>query len=385
MIRGGRVKAVVGAALMLLGGGMASGEVPVDPMSPTRILPDPSPHWVWLSDIVFPFMVDGRAWLVDADSGEFLGMLNTGFGYGSLVVPPSYKQLYSPETYFSRGTRGTRTDVVTFYDPRTLFPTGEVEIPPKRISGLATLTHTGLTDDERFLIIYNFTPAQSVTVVDVEQRRLVGEFDAAGCALVLPSGARRFQMICADGSLLTLTLSDTGEVVGRTRGEPFFDPDTDPVTEKAVRWGDTWVFASFEGYAHLVDVSGSTPKPTGRWSLFSAGERAENWRIGGFQHLALHEKTGRLYSLVHQGGKDSHKDPGTRVLVYDLAGKKKIASIDLTGPALLIQVTQDDEPLLLANLESALEVHDARSGAHLRSIAVGLTPITMQTPRGGTD
>ncbi len=381
MIRRWGILGVFGAGALLLTAALARAEVPVDPMAPTRELPDPSPHWVWLSDIVFPFMVDGRAWLVDADSGAFLGMLNTGFGYGSLVVPPSYKQLYSPETYFSRGVRGTRTDVVTFYDPKTLFPTGEVEIPPKRISGLATLTHAGLTDDERFLILYNFTPAQSVTVVDVEQRRVVGEFDAAGCALVFPSGPRRFHMMCADGSLLTLVLNDAGEVVDRRRGEPFFDPDQDPVTEKAVRWGDSWVFASFEGYAHVVDVSGETPKPTARWSLFSEAERADQWRIGGFQHLALHRKTGRLYSLVHQGGKDSHKDPGGRVLVYDLAKQEQIKRIDLVAPALVIQVTQDDAPLFLANLESRLDVYDAQSGAHRRTIEVGLSPLTMQTPR----
>lgn len=365
----------------LLVAASAQAEVNVDPAKPTRVLPEPSPHWVWLSDVVFPFMVDGRAWLVDADSGDLLGMLSTGIGYGSLVVPASYRELYSPETYFSRGTRGERTDVVTFYDAKTLFPTGEVVIPPKRLSALGALTHSGLTDDERFLILYNFTPAQSVTVVDLEERRLAGEFDAAGCALVFPSGPRRFHMMCADGALLTLNLNDRGEVVERVRGTPFFDPDADPVTEKAVRWGSRWAFVSFAGYAYLVDTAGATPEAGPRWSLFGDAERAADWRIGGFQHLAVHAKTGRLYSLVHQGGEHSHKDPGTRVLVYDLERKQKVQSIDLVGPALLIQVTQDDEPLLLANLESALEVYDARTGEHLRSIEVGLTPVTMQTPK----
>ena len=46
-----------------------------------------------------------------------LGMLSTGFGFSGLLVPRSGSVILSPETYFARGTRGTRTDVVTLYDP----------------------------------------------------------------------------------------------------------------------------------------------------------------------------------------------------------------------------------------------------------------------------
>ncbi len=92
---------------------------------------EPNPHWVWVSDIVFHHMTDGKAYLVDGDSGRFLGMLSTGSGFIALELPSDYSQIYSPETYFSRGTRGERTDVITFYDPQNLKPTGEVIIPPK--------------------------------------------------------------------------------------------------------------------------------------------------------------------------------------------------------------------------------------------------------------
>ena len=37
------------------------------------------------------------------------------------------------------------------------------------------------------------------------------------------------------------------------------------------------------------------------------------------QHLAVHQKSGRLYSLMHQGGPDTHKEPGTELWIYDLA------------------------------------------------------------------
>ena len=54
-----------------------------------------------------------------------------------LLLSRDGKLIYSPETYFSRGTRGKRTDVVTLYDPATLVGRrGEIAIPPRRSSNL---------------------------------------------------------------------------------------------------------------------------------------------------------------------------------------------------------------------------------------------------------
>ncbi len=67
-----------------------------------------SKHWIWINDFVFPHMVDGMVYLVDGDSGRYLGTLSTGFGFAHVVPSPDGTLLYSPETYFSRGTRGKR-------------------------------------------------------------------------------------------------------------------------------------------------------------------------------------------------------------------------------------------------------------------------------------
>ncbi len=40
----------------------------------------------------------------------------------AVVLPKAGAVIYSPETYFSRGTRGVRTDVVTVYDAARLQP-----------------------------------------------------------------------------------------------------------------------------------------------------------------------------------------------------------------------------------------------------------------------
>jgi len=344
---------------------------------------EPNPHWVWVSDIVFHHMADGKAYLVDGDSGRFLGMLSTGLAFVALELPSDYSQIYSPETYFSRGTRGERTDVITFYDPQQLKPTFEVVIPPKRFSGMPTHNLSALTDDNRFLIVYNFTPAQSVSIIDLKERHLVAETSTAGCALVLPSGDRSFLMMCGDGSLMSVTLNDEGKVINRQRNDPFFDPMADPVTEKAVRWGDTWIFVSFTGVVYPVDVSGDRPKPEKSWSLFSEAERDESWRPGGIQPLAVHEASGKLYSLVHQGGTGTHKDPGMDVWVYDLKTRQQIQKIKLDRLSTSIQVSQDDAPLMFSVFIGApvLDVYDAASGILTRSVnEIGFTPTLLQTP-----
>jgi methylamine dehydrogenase heavy chain len=116
------------------------------------------------------------------------------------------------------------------------------------------------------------------------------------------------------------------------RAAAFFDPVSDPVTEKAVRHGDRWLFVSFEGTVHPVDVSGDEPRPEETWSLLAEEDRSDSWKIGGHQHLAVHRASGRLYSLMHQGGDDSHKDPGTELWVYDLATRKRVQRIELRHP-----------------------------------------------------
>jgi len=342
-----------------------------------------SPHWVWVNDFVFPHMSDGQAMLVDGDSGRFLGVLYTGFGFTRVVPAKDGRVIFSPETYFSRGTRGTRTDVVTLYDPAHLAAVGEIGIPPKRSENMPMMANQQLTDDGRFLLIYNFTPGQSVTVVDAERRAYVAEIETAGCALVFPTGPRSFFSICGDGALLDVRLDDSGHATARTRTEAMFDVAHDPATEKGVRVGDTWLFVTYGGTLQPVRITPQGLRRGPAWSLTSPGERVENWRPGGLQQLAAHAGLNRLYSIMHQGGPETHKDPGKEVWVYDLALRRRIQRIAMRNPAGSIQVTRDAKPLLFASFieSSTLDVYDAVSGQHLRSIeSVGTTPTLLVNP-----
>jgi methylamine dehydrogenase heavy chain len=326
-------------------------------------------HRVWIHDLMGISYT--KAALFDADTGAQLAQVDTGYLGMELELSAKSPRFFSAETYLSRGFRGTRTDVVTTTDANTLRPTGEIEIPAKRLLGMPTSAHASLLDDERFLVAYNFSPASTVSVVDLERGAFVGEIEVAGCALVYPLGPRRFASLCGDGGLLEVTLDDAGREKTRKAHAALFDPSRDPLLEKAVRAGDRWLFVSFAGDVQPVDVSGSGLAFGARWPLSSASERAARWLPGGLQPFALHAKTGRLYTLMHQGGADSHKDPGTDVWVYDLATKQRVQKIALAEIATSIAVSPDDAPLLYAAFlgAPALQVYDARSGAKLRAIA----------------
>ena len=347
-------------------------------------IPQPiPPHWIWINDNVFPHMVSGKAVLVDADTGRFVGQLDTGFGAMRIVPSPDGRMIYSPETYFSRGTRGERTDVITFYDAARLSVSGEVIVPPKRSSNIPTMANVQLTDDGRFLLVYNFTPAQTVTVVDTRVRKFTGEIDIPGCALIYPTSARSFFSICADGALLLTTLDETGRARTSERTEPVFDVDHDPVTEKPVRVGDTWYFVSFNGTIYPVRSSkgAATLQPT--WSLLTDAERLDKWRPGGLQQLAAHAGSNRLYAIMHQGPLETHKDPGKEVWVFDLSRRTRVQRIMLQHDAGSIQVSRDEHPVLFSVfMESpALDIYDAISGRFLRSVnEIATTPTVLVNP-----
>ncbi len=386
----------VTALFVTVAAGAARADVPAEVPGRVEQLQAPSPHWVWVSDLVLE-----RAALMDLDSGRFLGLVNGGYGTIAPLFPKRRAELYLPSTYYSRRTRGDRTDVLEIYDVATLSPVGEVVMPPKRATDAVALGHAALSDDERFVAVFNWTPRTSLSIVDVEKRAFVGEIDIPGCSLVYPAGKRRFLSLCADGSAMVVTVDDDGHEASKERTQPFFDPRKDPVTEKGVRNGDQWLFVSFEGYVYPIDVSGEKIRFGEKWSLFSDAERQATWRIGGLQHLAVHEATGRLYSLVHKGGPDTHKQSGDEVWVYDLGKRERVQRIALRSPGVTvygfpiefgrtwiwpfnrlsdwildtfvpaavsaIQVTQDANPRLVtaAQFSGALGVYDAMSGKFL--------------------
>jgi methylamine dehydrogenase heavy chain len=379
-----------------------------DPVGAVVSLPaEPGPHWIWASDVLLR-----RAALIDGDTGRFLGQIPAGVGIIAPHRSRDGREIYQAETHYSRGSRGERTDRISISDAITLAPLGEIVIPPKRSEHTSWIGGSALGDDGRFLAVFNLTPTTSLSIVDVAERRFVGEVETPGCSLVYAAGPRRFLSLCADGTALVLSLDESGGVAAREKTQRFFDPLADPIMEKPVRRGGEWIFVSFAGVAHGIDVSGPALRFAETWSLVDEAERAAEWRVGGPQNLAIHAPSGRLYALMNQAGPDSHKHPGKVVWVFDLAQRKRVQTIELRSPiaTLLmdqtktqpggaldwlfqmalpndgmerIVVTQDAAPLLFAasGFPAALQVYDATTGAHLRDVSeVGVATALIQLP-----
>jgi methylamine dehydrogenase heavy chain len=383
----------------LVAGGLAFAGTEPETVGRVVTLPErPGAHWFWLSDILLH-----RTALFDADSGEQLGAISSGTaGVGFVIAPlfsPDHREIYLAETYYARGVRGERTDVVTVYDATTFRVLAEVALPPHRAEYFPGNAANALSDDGRFMAVFNLTPATSLSIVDVRARQFTAEIATPGCALVYGAGARRFMMLCANGAVLTVKLDDAGHEAGLERSEPFFDPQKDPITEKAVRLRNEWMFPSFAGVVHAVDVGGEALRFGETWSLVDDEDRRASWRIGGGQHLAVHAPSGRLYALMHRGGPDTHKDPGTEVWVYDVAQRRRVQRIPVLNPLVSfigqqtgrsgglsrwllekvlpnpgverILVTQDEHPVLVASasIPPTVTIHDAMTGAVVREVS----------------
>lgn len=348
-----------------------------DSFGRSEVLPDPERDWVF---------VDYS--LVDATDDHFLGLIGVAQAGrpAAFRFSPDGSSLFLVETFYTRGNRGERTDTVTIFDTATLGVAGEVVIPPKRALLLVVEGTLALTDNGRFLGVFNLTPATSISVVDIESKSFVGEISTPGCSLVFSAGDRSYMMICANGDLLTVTLDEDGREVSKERTERFFDPETDPIREPGVRYGDEWLFVSFDGYLHTVDISGDMPRVGESGSLLTASDREQNWRIAGRQPLTVHQQSGRLYVLARQNDEpldDPADVDGTEIWSFDLASRERLQRLEArpesaesggAGATLgstsgdgasNILVTQGDDPLLVSAGGTGISVRHALTGEYL--------------------
>jgi len=364
--------AAVGLALAALAFD-AGAVLPAEPVPNVLTLdPDYPDSYVFAHDTNFFSLLDGKVVLLDvaATTRQYKGAIGAG-QFASFIESTARPELYVAETFYPRRTRGERTDTITIYDKATLDIVDEIVLPGGKRGQMVTHKNTlQLTPDERYLLVYNFTPAESVTIVDIVRREVLNEIGIAGCSLVYITGKRGFSSLCSDGAMLTVRFDGDGNETSRKRLPRFFDIEQDPLFAKAVRIGSTAYFPSFHGYVQPIDFSGDTPVVRPRWSLMSLAEREANWRPGGWQ-IATGHPDGLLYVLMHEGGMNgSHKDGGSEVWVYDVETQKRLRRIALARWSVSIEVTRGRSPyLVVTNAEEfSVDVYDAASGELVRTI-----------------
>ncbi len=364
---------------------------PFPEVAKTTTLQDAAPGMrYWAYGIGSPNFVDGRAYLYDMDAKR-LGQLSTGYWFSNLLPADRHGAILTVETYLSRGTRGERTDVVAAYDETTLRLKYEIDIPAKRMNATQSRQMVRMTPDQRFLAVVNYTPAQSLTIVDLEERRFVEEVETPGCMAAHEAGERSFYLICSNGSFMRFRLGADGRIVERERTAPLFDAIKDPLTASPTKVGDTWYFLSRHAHLHAIRMTDTEIEHLGAWSLLSDAERAKGWTIAGLEHLAAHRASGRLFVLVRQGKPEKFEDPGQEVWVFDIAEQERLRRIKMKDLTISIDVTQSEQPRLLTMdfhipvsgletmlifltkgeagfrdlLQSRANVYDADNGAHL--------------------
>jgi methylamine dehydrogenase heavy chain len=339
----------------------AEGEAFEPELGGVATMAEPGKHWF----MTIGFMGGGNVF--DADTGEMQGKIIVSDYTSAVSLDRARGRVYVPATYYSRGTYGDRSDILVINDLENLAPVAEIDVPDK----LAVVFHRAVINPigEKFVGLFNMTPAQSVSIVDVERQRFVDEISTAGCGFVYPVSGNRFMQICADGTVQVITLNDSGRETDRVRSEPFFELDEDPVFDLALEADDGWLLISFEGQVFKVTVTDgiSVSQP---WSLLTDKDAEEGWRVGGDQPFAFNPATGYLFTLMHQGGPDTHEDPGTEVWAFDMNTQRRGYRIALEEPSAVIEVSRDEDPLLYiaSGFPASVRVHKASTGRLLHII-----------------
>lgn len=327
-------------------------------------------HRILVEDFVGHHAKDGRVYVVDADRGKLLGMVQAAYN-GNVVQDPKGHAFYVAETVWSRGNRGKRADLLATYDPQTLEITNDEVLPGR---ALVTPKKNDLTINSNGsrIYIYDMVPTNAVHVIDTATHKVTMNVGLPGCALTYPWGPAGFTSICADGSLSNVSIGSGKAEITHTK--PFFDPEEDAIFEHSPsrsRDGKTW-FISYSGLVYPTMLSADTMigKP---WSIQQAAGMkpatsanspfAVTWRPGGWQLAAIHNATGHLFVAMHQGAFWTHKMPGTEIWELDVKTHRLIRRIKLPRPSSMVGVTQDASPLLFTNDETGdLFIWDLKTG-----------------------
>ena len=360
-------------------------ELPAEPVPNVASLPKKIPDgWLYAHDVAFFSLTSGKVFLIDpkAETRNLRAIIRAG-QFATFAQSKSDNEIYVAESFFSRGTRGDQVDVLTIYDTTSMHQTGEIILPTgKRFQVVTQPAALQLTRDEKFILVFNFTPASSVTVIDRQKRKIVNEIDVPGCMLIYPQGRRGFATLCNDGSLLSMALDRTGKPSKPVRSAVFNNIDEDPLFMKPAWIEKKLYLASYMGGIQSVDLKGKKAKIDAMWRIPSNHRDAlQNAKPSGWQVIATDSEE-RIYVLMRaNAGAGDHKWGGQAVYVLDPKNRSLINVLPLKTDGFSIQVTNGKEPLLaVTNANMEIDIYTL-NGAHQRTIG-GWGPATPYTLYG---
>lgn len=327
---------------------------------------------VYVADVAISHIVDGRLRVFDARAGKMLGLINMGYA-GNFSLSAKSDEIYIATTYLSRGGRGDRVDLLEVWDTTTLDFKYEVILPPKRAQ---TLNYRGLvqsTANGRFVLVQNATPATSITIVDLVERKVAGELATPGCWGTLPAAGHptRFSMLCGDGKVATVTLDAAGQVTDRKVSEKLFDADQDAWFHTAEAIGDRYFFLSFKGTLTELDLGGAVAAVKSTKALVGPAQQKLGWRPGGYQAFAVHPSGRHVVVAMHDKGREgSHKTPAKQLWTFDLGSGKRVGVGPGQGTASMTFSRSGQRLQALDGVTGALRVWQWADGKRMKQLAM---------------
>lgn len=327
--------------LSLISADIAPEKISIEKLEPAN------PHRLYLTDLALAHAIDGRIHILNGDNFKYLGLIGTGL-FGLTALSNDSSEMFVATTYYSKGTRGERTELLEAYSTKDLTLRAEITIPPRHAQALPYVGTITSSLDDRYVYVQNATPASSITIVDRKNEKFISEVTTPGCWIILPSASNmtRFSTMCGDGTFITVTHDQEGKVLDQNRSEKLFDPDADPLFVQGSRIGDTFYFVSYNGVIHEINVGSDTTTLKDTWSALSGENENGNWRPGGYQLIAVDKTAHRLYLAMHSGGKEgSHKYPAEEIWAIDLGTKTVIQRVP-GGNSVAMTLTKEPKPFL---------------------------------------
>jgi methylamine dehydrogenase heavy chain len=334
----------------------------VEPEEPfTHKLPEWSPHW----GFVRGGWENGGTRIWNGDTGKMVGLVSTG-RWSDLALDPKRRFIYVSESIWTKVNRGTRQDMISVYDAVNMALVTEIPLPGRLIIGTMKNNFV-ISDDGKTGFVYDFSPASSVIVVDLEKRKVGQVVELPGCASLVPVAGIGFSALCSDGTIATVTVGPKTSTVSHS--QPFFKAAEDGVFDFFTydRTKGEIVTLTYTGLIRTVKL-GAASTIGDAWSIqAAAGVRPGdtkpldiNWFPGGRAATTLHRATGMLYVLMHRGEYWTQKADGEEIWVVNMATRKVVKRVPLKKPIGNIEVTQDAKPLIfLSGDGGVVQVMDA--------------------------
>lgn len=342
--------------------------------------PPPDARRVYVTD-PDDFAVTTRIVTIDGANAKLVAQTDTGL-VPNPIVSSDGKFFAHASTVFSRVSKGKRDDYVEIYDAETHDVIADIDIPEMRFLVNTYPWMTALTPDDKSLLLYQFSPSPGVALVDLEGKKFVKMMDVPDCYHIFPSANDTFYMHCREGHLLKATFDKEGNL--KNEKTKVFHPEnehlvnTPAYSTKAKRL----VWPSYDGTIYQIDLSGGQAKFLDTFEAFTDEEKADKWAPGGWNLVAYHRESNRIFLLADQRAPWTHKYVSRFVFVYDAATGKRLSKIDLNHDVNSIGVSADADPQLYAvsAADRTLYIYDPKSGKETSKVEqVGKLPLIVTT------